>query len=100
MQFFAHARVHIRPTWFSAPSRFLITVTTTAARRSLLSTRNLPAEALRRTVTNLHRNTSKMPQTMRAVLIKDGKGSVENLYLGEAPKPSPKPNEVLVKVCP
>lgn len=35
---------------------------------------------------------------MRAVLIKDGKGPVENLYLGEAPKPSPKPSEVLVKV--
>jgi NADPH:quinone reductase-like Zn-dependent oxidoreductase len=35
---------------------------------------------------------------MRAVLIKDGKGPIENLYLGEAPKPEPGPNQVLVKV--
>ncbi|EMD39659.1 hypothetical protein CERSUDRAFT_111964 [Gelatoporia subvermispora B] len=35
---------------------------------------------------------------MRAVLIKDEKGPVENLYLGETEKPSPKPDEVLVKV--
>jgi hypothetical protein len=35
---------------------------------------------------------------MRAILIKDGKGPVENLYIGEAPKPTPKSGEVLVKV--
>jgi NADPH:quinone reductase-like Zn-dependent oxidoreductase len=35
---------------------------------------------------------------MRCVLIKDGKGPVENLYLGEEPTPSPKKGEVLVKV--
>jgi len=35
---------------------------------------------------------------MRAVLIKDEKGPVENLFLGEAPKPSPGPEEVLVKI--
>jgi NADPH:quinone reductase-like Zn-dependent oxidoreductase len=34
---------------------------------------------------------------MRAVLIKDGKGPVENLYLGEAPKPVPREGEVLVQ---
>jgi NADPH:quinone reductase-like Zn-dependent oxidoreductase len=35
---------------------------------------------------------------MRAVLVKDGKGPAENLYLGEAPTPKPRPGEVLVKV--
>ncbi|CCM05738.1 uncharacterized protein FIBRA_07970 [Fibroporia radiculosa] len=35
---------------------------------------------------------------MRAVLVKDGKGPVENLYLGEAPTPTPKEDEVLVKI--
>jgi len=35
---------------------------------------------------------------MRAILIKDGKGPIENLYLGETEKPGPKPGEVLVKV--
>ncbi|OCH90446.1 quinone oxidoreductase [Obba rivulosa] len=35
---------------------------------------------------------------MRAVLIKDEKGPVENLYIGEVEKPSPNPGEVLVKV--
>ncbi|KAI1786870.1 quinone oxidoreductase [Ganoderma leucocontextum] len=35
---------------------------------------------------------------MRAILVKDGKGPVENLYLGEAEKPVPGPGEVLVKV--
>lgn len=35
---------------------------------------------------------------MRAVQIKDDKGPIENLYLGKAPKPIPKANEVLIKV--
>jgi hypothetical protein len=35
---------------------------------------------------------------MRAVLIKDGKGPVENLYIGEAPTPTLQPSQVLVKV--
>lgn len=34
---------------------------------------------------------------MRAVLIKDGKGPVENLYIGEVPKPTLEKGEVLVK---
>lgn len=36
---------------------------------------------------------------MRAVLIKDGKGPVENLFIGEAPKPKPGAGQVLVKAC-
>ncbi|KAG6816994.1 hypothetical protein H0H87_000889 [Tephrocybe sp. NHM501043] len=35
---------------------------------------------------------------MRAILIKDGKGPVDNLHLGEAPTPSPGPGQVLVKI--
>ncbi|KAF7965540.1 hypothetical protein HWV62_43042 [Athelia sp. TMB] len=35
---------------------------------------------------------------MRAVLIKDGKGPVENLYIGETPKPTPGPGQVVVKI--
>lgn len=35
---------------------------------------------------------------MRAVCIKDDRGPVENLYLGEIPKPTPKDDEVLVQV--
>ncbi|CDO72169.1 hypothetical protein BN946_scf184970.g21 [Trametes cinnabarina] len=35
---------------------------------------------------------------MRAILVKDGKGPVENLYLGETTKPTPGPGKVLVKV--
>ncbi|KAG6902537.1 hypothetical protein C0995_015355 [Termitomyces sp. Mi166 len=31
---------------------------------------------------------------MRAILIKDGKGPVENLYLGEAPSPIPGPGQI------
>jgi NADPH:quinone reductase-like Zn-dependent oxidoreductase len=34
---------------------------------------------------------------MRAVLIKDEKGPVENLYIGEVPKPTLGKGEVLVK---
>ena len=36
--------------------------------------------------------------TMRAVLIKDGKGPIENLYIGEIERPTPAHGEVLVKV--
>jgi len=35
---------------------------------------------------------------MRAVLVKDGKGPIENLYIGEAPKPTLGQGEVLVKI--
>lgn len=35
---------------------------------------------------------------MRAVLIKDGKGPIENLYVGEIERPVPKEGQVLVKV--
>ncbi len=35
---------------------------------------------------------------MRAVLIKDGKGPVENLYIGEVPTPSPANGQILVQV--
>ncbi|KAF9468670.1 quinone oxidoreductase [Collybia nuda] len=35
---------------------------------------------------------------MRAVLIKDGKGPIENLYIGETTKPGPRSGEVLVKI--
>ena len=34
---------------------------------------------------------------MRAVLIKDEKGPVENLYVGEAPKPTLGMGDVLIK---
>lgn len=36
---------------------------------------------------------------MRAVLVKNGAGGVENLHIGEIPKPSPAAGQVLVKVC-
>ncbi|KAI6130027.1 quinone oxidoreductase putative [Pisolithus croceorrhizus] len=36
--------------------------------------------------------------TMRAVLIKDDEGPIENLYIGETEKPVPKEDQVLVKV--
>jgi hypothetical protein len=36
---------------------------------------------------------------MRAILIKDGKGPLENLYIGETAMPTLKPREVLVKAC-
>lgn len=35
---------------------------------------------------------------MRAILVKDGKGPVENLYLGETETPPPQPGQVLVKI--
>ncbi|TFY63811.1 hypothetical protein EVJ58_g3028 [Rhodofomes roseus] len=35
---------------------------------------------------------------MRAILVKDGKGPIENLFLGETEKPTAKQGEVLVKV--
>jgi len=35
---------------------------------------------------------------MRAVLVKDGKGPRENLYIGETTTPKPADGEVLVKV--
>lgn len=35
---------------------------------------------------------------MRAVLIKNGKGSSDALYIGDTEKPTPKDDEVIVKV--
>ena len=44
--------------------------------------------------------SSKMNNTsnMRAILIKNGKGPLENLYIGETAVPTLQPGEVLVKV--
>lgn len=36
---------------------------------------------------------------MRAVLVKGGKGGIDNLDLGAIPKPTASPSHVLVKVC-
>lgn len=41
---------------------------------------------------------SSLPKKMKCILIKDGKGPAENLYLGEEAVPSPKAGEVLVKI--
>ena len=35
---------------------------------------------------------------MRAILVKDGKGPVDNLYLGQTETPTTGPGKVLVKV--
>ena len=35
---------------------------------------------------------------MRAILVKNGAGPIENLFLGEAQRPKPSAKEVLVKV--
>jgi hypothetical protein len=40
----------------------------------------------------------QVPSKMRAVLIKDGKGPVENLYLGEEATPEPEEGQVQVQV--
>lgn len=42
--------------------------------------------------------TTNDTNDMRAVLIKDGKGPVDNLYLGETETPTPGPGKVLIKV--
>ncbi|ORY26150.1 hypothetical protein BCR39DRAFT_541994 [Naematelia encephala] len=42
--------------------------------------------------------TSGNTQKMRCILIKDGKGPVENLYLGEEQTPEPKEGEVQIKI--
>jgi len=39
-----------------------------------------------------------MSTKMRAVLVKDGKGGIENLFIGETTKPTPGQDEVLVRV--
>lgn len=39
-----------------------------------------------------------MPTKMKAVLIKDGKGPVENLYIGEEGTPEPEEGQVQVQV--
>jgi NADPH:quinone reductase-like Zn-dependent oxidoreductase len=41
---------------------------------------------------------SSSAQTMRAVLVRDGKGDAGALFLGDAPRPAPGPGQVLVKI--
>ncbi|KAF5320652.1 hypothetical protein D9758_018213 [Tetrapyrgos nigripes] len=38
------------------------------------------------------------PFIMHAILVKDGKGPIKNLYLGEAPEPVLRPGQVIVKI--
>jgi len=35
---------------------------------------------------------------MKVILVKDGKGGIDNLYIGEVQRPKPKETQVLVKV--
>ena len=42
--------------------------------------------------------STQVPERMKCILVKDGKGPAENLYLGEEPVPKAKEGEVLVKV--
>jgi hypothetical protein len=49
-------------------------------------------------ITNFDGLTYPNDMQMHAILIKDDKGPAKNLYLGEAPKPQPRPGELLVKV--
>jgi hypothetical protein len=42
----------------------------------------------------------QIPEKMKCVLIKDGKGPAENMYIGEEAVPKPKEGEALVKVRP
>lgn len=44
------------------------------------------------------RSRISVPPRMRAVLIKDGKGPAENLYIGEEATPEPKEGQVQVRV--
>jgi len=58
---------------------------------------NLSRPAFRFSSTSTFRYTHA-PSKMRAVLIKDGKGPVENLYLGEEATPEPDQGQVQVQV--
>ncbi|KIS71691.1 uncharacterized protein UMAG_00131 [Mycosarcoma maydis] len=42
--------------------------------------------------------STEIPSQMKAILVKDGKGPSDNLYLGEAPVPELGEDEVLVKI--
>jgi hypothetical protein len=53
---------------------------------------NYQSSTFRRTM------STQIPERMKCILIKDGKGPAENLYLGEEPVPQAKEGEVLVKV--
>ncbi len=43
-------------------------------------------------------STPSIPEKMKCILIKDGKGPAENMYMGEEAVPKSKDGEVLVKV--
>jgi hypothetical protein len=58
---------------------------------------NLPRTAFHFSSTSTIRYP-QAPSKMRAVLIKDGKGPVENLYLGEESTPEPEEGQVQVQV--
>lgn len=52
----------------------------------------------RHTIFHLALPLLNLNNMMQAVLVQNGAGPVENLYIGETPKPSLKPDEVLVKI--
>ena len=63
----------------------------------------LPTNSVGPTTVYHFSSTSKLrypsvPSKMKAVLIKDGKGPVENLYLGEEATPEPEEGQVQVQV--
>lgn len=87
--------------------RALVSTTARTLARTRIApqaTRYSPVSALAtRAFTYPQRSFATTPRTMadgnmKCILIKDGKGPVENLYMGEEPVPQPKEGEIQVEI--
>lgn len=88
--------------------RALVSTTARTVARTRIApqaTRYTPVSAAlaTRAFTQPQRTFSSTPRimadgNMKCILIKDGKGPVENLYMGEEPVPQPKEGEIQVEI--
>lgn len=80
-----------------ASARTLARSRTQTPARTVLSATALSSRFAQTSPRTFSTSTSTF-DNMKAILIKDGKGPIENLYLGEEATPTPKKGECLVKV--
>lgn len=72
--------------------------TSTQVPSSLIAKTTSPREKLNQTAIRQTRTMASVPQSMKAILIKDGTGPSSSLYIDDHAVPQPGADEVLVKV--
>ncbi len=85
-------------THLLGPSRTLLSARAALPSLYALTPTSTPSRPSRLLAIRTMASAPSVPEKMKCILIKDGKGPAENMYMGEEAVPKPKEGEALVKV--